>query len=391
MDGVVIKVNDYRLQEELGSVSRHPRWAVAWKFPPVQRRTRILRIVPSVGRTGVITPFAELEPVILSGARVKQASLFNLDEIRRKDIREGDVALVQRGGEVIPNVVKVYPEERPKKGLPEWHMPESCPVCGAPIERPEGEAAAYCTGARCPAQLVQRIFHFGSRRGMDIEGLGEKTIAQMVSTGLVKDAGDVYALTKEDLVAMERMGDKSAENLLAAIEASKDRPVARLIHALGIRHVGETVARLLARAFPRLDDLAAADEDALVAVGGVGPVVAKGVVTFFRSRDARIVIEKLRKGGVRLEEEASAGGARPLAGKTIVLTGTFEGWSREELKEKLEDLGAKVASSVSKKTDHVIAGASPGSKLQKAQEIGTPVLDEEGLKKLLAEADGSTA
>jgi DNA ligase (NAD+) len=387
MDGVVIKVNDYRLQEELGSVSRHPRWAVAWKFPPVQRRTRILRIVPSVGRTGVITPFAELEPVILSGARVKQASLFNLDEVRRKDIREGDVALVQRGGEVIPNVVKVYPEERPPEGLPEWSMPESCPVCGAPIERPEGEAAAYCTGARCPAQLVQRLFHFGSRRGMDIEGLGEKTIAQMVSTGLVKDAGDLFAITKEDLLAMERMGDKSAENLLAAVAASKDRPLARLVHALGIRHVGETVARLLARAFPRLDDLASAGEEALLAVNGIGPVVAKSVATFFGNPDSRMVIEKLRRAGVRLEEEERSTGPKPLAGKTVVLTGTFDAWSREGLKELLEDKGAKVSSSVSKKTDYVIAGTSPGSKLEKARELGRPVLDEEGLKKLLAEVN----
>jgi DNA ligase (NAD+) len=384
MDGVVIKVNDYRLQEELGHVSRHPRWAVAWKFPPVQRRTKILHIVPSVGRTGVITPFAELEPVILSGARVKQASLFNLDEVRRKDIREGDIALVQRGGEVIPNVVKVYPEERPPGGLPEWQMPDSCPVCGAPVERPEGEAAAYCTGARCPAQLVQRLFHFGGRGGMDIEGLGEKTIGQMVSTGLVKDAGDLYALGKEDLLAMERMGEKSAENLLAAIEASKDRPLARLVHALGIRHVGETMARLLARAFPRIDDLASASEEALLSVAGIGPVVAKGVATFFGNPDTGIVIEKLRKAGVRLEETERAGAARPLVGKTFVLTGTFEAWSREKLKETLEDLGAKVSSSVSKKTDYVVAGASPGSKLEKAKELGRPVLDEEGMKKLLA-------
>jgi DNA ligase (NAD+) len=386
MDGIVIKVDDYHLQEELGYVSRHPRWAIAWKFPPVQRRTRILRIVPSVGRTGVITPFAELEPVMLSGARVKQASLFNIDEVRRKDIREGDIALVQRGGEVIPNVVKVYPEERPPGGLEEWRMPEACPVCGAPIERPEGEAAAYCTGARCPAQLVQRLFHFGGRGCMDIEGLGEKTIGQMVSAALVRDAGDLYALTREDLLAMERMGEKSADNLLEAIEASKDRPLARLIHALGIRHVGETVARLLARAFPRLDDLASANEETLISVAGIGPVVAKSVATFFGNPDTRVVIEKLRKAGVRLEEKERAGGPRPLAGKTFVLTGTFESWSREGLKEKLEDLGAKVSSSVSKKTDYVVAGASPGSKLEKAKELGRPVLDEEGLKKLLAES-----
>ncbi|MGH8248841.1 MAG: NAD-dependent DNA ligase LigA, partial [Gammaproteobacteria bacterium] len=294
MDGIVIKVDEFRLQEELGWVSRFPRWALAWKFPPIPRRTRILRIRPSVGRTGAITPFAELEPVILSGARVKLASLFNLDEIRRKDIREGDIALVQRGGEVIPNVVKVYPEERPPEGLPEWEMPDLCPVCGAKIERPENEAVSYCTGARCPAQVVQRIFHFGGRSAMDIAGLGEKTIQQLVDAGLVHDVGDLFSLTVEQLVELERMGKKSAQNLVAALEGAKDRPLARLVYGLGIRHVGETVAQLLAGAFRKLDGLAAAPAGELLNVAGIGPIVAQSVVTFFHNPDTRLVIDKLR-------------------------------------------------------------------------------------------------
>jgi DNA ligase (NAD+) len=391
MDGIVIKVNDLRLQEELGWVSRSPRWALAWKFPPVQRKSRILRIIPSVGRTGAITPFADLEPVVLSGARVKQASLFNLDYIRRKDIREGDAALVQRGGEVIPYVVKVYPEERPPEGLPEWKLPEECPACGARIERPEGEAVAYCTGARCPVQMVQRIFHFGSRGAMDIGGLGEKTIEALVNAGWVADVGDIFYLQRERLLELERMGEKSVENLLSAIRRAKDRPLWKLIYGLGIRHVGETVAQLLSRGFHRLDDLAAAGEEELAKVHGIGPVVAKSVATFFRNPDTRVVIEKLRAAGVRLEEEAGPAGPRPLEGKTLVLTGGFEGYTREGLKSLLESLGAKVASSVSKKTDYVIAGADPGTKLARAQELSRPVLDQAGLTRLLEEARAQAA
>ncbi|HVR74633.1 MAG TPA: NAD-dependent DNA ligase LigA, partial [Planctomycetota bacterium] len=387
MDGIVIKVDDFRLQEELGWVARSPRWALAWKFPPVQRRTRVLKIMPSVGRTGIITPFAVLDPVMLSGARVKLASLFNMDEIRRKDIREGDIALVQRGGEVIPNVVKVYPEERPEGGLPEWQMPEACPVCGARVERPEGEVAAYCTGARCPAQIVQRLFHFAGRGGMDIEGLGEKTIDQMVRAGLLADAGDIFFLSREKLLELERMGEKSADNLLAGIDRARDRPLARLLNALGIRHVGETAAKLLARAYPKLDDLAAATEEDLVREARIGPVAAKSAVTFFQNQDTRVVLDKLRAAGLRLEDETERPGARPLTGKTFVLTGTFEAWSREKLKEVLEDLGAKVSSSVSKKTDYVVAGANPGTKLDKAKELGRPVIDEAGIKAMLGELE----
>jgi DNA ligase (NAD+) len=385
MDGIVIKVDEVRLQEDLGWVSRFPRWALAWKFPPIQRRTRILRIKPSVGRTGAITPFAELEPVILSGARVKLASLFNLDEIRRKDIREGDIALVQRGGEVIPNVVQVYPEERPPEGLPEWQLPKKCEICGAKIERPEGEAVAYCTGARCPAQVVQRIFHFGGRGAMDIGGLGERTISQLVDAGLIHDVGDLFSLTVAQLLDLERIGPKSSENLISAIEQAKDRPLARLVYGMGIRHVGETVAQMLASAFRTLDALSSATEEDLLSVSGIGPVVAQSVVNFFQNPDARIVIKKLRRAGVRLQDEARPEGPKPLAGKTFVITGTFAAYSREKLKELLQSLGGKVASSISKKTDYVLAGADPGSKLDKAKQLGRPVLDEAGLQQLLEE------
>ncbi len=386
LDGIVVKVDDLAWQRELGAVSRSPRWAIAWKFPPVQKTTRVKRIAVSIGRTGAVTPYAELEPVILSGARVKQASLFNMDEVERKDVREGDWVLVQRGGEVIPNIVQVFPERRPPDGLPRWTMPERCPVCGARIERTPGEAVAYCTGVDCPAQRVQRIFHFGGRGAMDIAGLGEKTIVQLVEAGLVKDLGDLYSLRKEQLLALERMGEKSAENLLAAIEASKSRPLARLIYGLGIRHVGETVAERLASAVSSLDELAAMPEEKLMEIEGIGPVVARSVATFFAQEATRRVIEKLRAAGVNFRGEPRPKARTRLSGKTFVLTGTLDSLSREEAKAALEALGAKVASSVSKKTDYVVAGKDPGSKLDKARELGRPVLDEQAFLALLSEA-----
>jgi DNA ligase (NAD+) len=280
--------------------------------------------------------------------------------------------------------VRVFPEERPPEGLPEWHLPEVCPACGAAIERTEGEAVAYCTGARCPVQLVQRLFHFGSRGAMDISGLGEKINVQLTEAGLVHDVGDLFTLTREQLLSLNRMGPKSADKLLAAIAAAKDRPITKLIHGLGIRHVGETVAVILAKAFPKLDDLVVADEARLLQVHGIGPIVAKAVVKFFHNPDIRLVIEKLRSAGVRLEDVAVDTGPQPLIGKTFVLTGTFVGYSRQGLKSLLERLGAKVASSVSKATDYVVAGSDPGTKLTKATELGRPILDEDGLHALLS-------
>ena len=302
LDGIVIKVDDFGQQQELGTVAKSPRWALAWKFPPVQRTTRILRILPSVGRTGVITPFAQLEPVILSGARVRQASLHNLDEIRRKDIREGDWALVQRGGEVIPAVVQVFADRRPREGLPEWQMPSNCPVCGSPVERAEGEASAYCTGVACPAQLTGRIVHFGSRGAMDIRGLGERTVVQLTEAELVHDVGDLYdrsRLSLHSLAALDRMGERSAENLLEALEQSKSQPLRRLIYGLGIRHVGETVAARIAAGVTGLDQLLAMDQAALESIDGIGPVVAASVAVFFAQPATREVVDKLKRFGGR--------------------------------------------------------------------------------------------
>jgi DNA ligase (NAD+) len=388
MDGIVIKVDDFALQDRLGAIARSPRWAIAWKFPPAQKTTRILKILPSVGRTGAMTPFAVLEPVLLSGARVKQATLHNLDEIRRKDIREGDIALVQRGGDVIPGVVQVFPERRPPEGLPEWQMPDRCPVCGAPVERAEGEAVAYCTGAACPAQLVQRILHFGSRGAMDIAGLGEKIVSQIVEKGIVRDVGDLYdseRVNRTVLAALDRMGAKSADNLLAQIDASRSRPLPRLVYALGIRHVGETVAERLTANVSSIDELSAMSEESLKAMDGIGPVVARSVCTFFGQEQTRSLIEKLRRFGVRLTGDPRPTGPAPLSGKTFVLTGALGSMSRDQAKKRLEALGGKVASSVSKKTDYVIAGTDAGSKLEKARELGRPILDEAAFLDLLAQ------
>lgn len=386
MDGVVVKVDDFDLQDRLGAIARSPRWAVAWKFPPVQKTTRILRILASVGRTGALTPYAELEPVVLSGARVRHATLHNLDEIRRKDIREGDYALVQRGGDVIPAVVQVFPDRRPEQGLPEWNMPDHCPVCGAKVERVEGEAVAYCTGASCPAQLVQRVFHFGSRSALDIAGLGEKIIQQLVDREIVHDVGDLFdedRVNQPSLEGLERMGKKSAENLLREIERAKSRPLARLVHGLGIRHVGETSAQLLVGEVASLHELAAMSQEQLEAVDGIGPVVAESVRNFFEEERNQQIIEKLRRFGVKLEAEPKQTGPAPLAGKTIVLTGSLASLTRSQAKERVEALGGKVASSVSKKTDYVVVGTDAGSKLDKAKKLGRPILDEDQFLKLL--------
>ncbi len=390
MDGIVIKVDETKLQQDLGFVSRSPRWAIAYKFPPMQRVTKLVDIFVSVGRTGQCTPFALLEPVVLAGATVRQASLFNEDEVKRKDIRPGDYVIAQRGGDVIPNVVAVVKERRPPEveaAVP-WKMPDTCPDCGSKLERAEGEAAWYCKNWSCPTQVVQRIFHFGGRGGMDIGGLGEKTIEQLVRAGLVADAGDLYFLTKDQLVALERKADLSAENLLAAIDASRNRPLARVIHALGIRHVGETVAELLARHFGSLDKLAAASADEIDAIEGIGPVLAESVHAFFESEPAKALVAKLVRGGVKTEGERGPEGPKPFAGKSFVVTGALEAFSREGVKELLQSLGAKVAASVSKKTDYVVAGTGTegGSKLAKAKELDRPVLDEAEFKELLAKA-----
>ncbi|MGC8834025.1 MAG: NAD-dependent DNA ligase LigA [Armatimonadota bacterium] len=384
IDGVVVKVNSLALQTELGQVSRSPRWAIAYKYPPDQATTVIREIRVQVGRTGALTPVAIMDPVPLAGVTVSRATLHNEDEIARKDIRVGDTVVIQRAGEVIPEVVRVVLEKRPP-GTKPFKMPTQCPVCGSAVERPEGEAVARCTGIACPAQLRERIRHFASRDAMDIEGLGTALVEQLVETGLVKDPGDLYYLKnrRSELVSLERMGEKSADNLLKAIEDSKNRSLDRLIFALGIRHVGSTVARALAERFRTLDALANASAEEIAEVPGVGAVIASSVHTFFQQLSNKAVIEKLRAAGVKMTmDEAPEAGEKPFEGKTFVFTGTLSSMTRSEAERLVVQLGGHAASSVSKNTDYVVAGENPGSKLTKAQQLGITILTEEEFKRM---------
>ncbi|SDC03144.1 DNA ligase (NAD+) [Cupriavidus sp. YR651] len=386
IDGVVYKVNAVPEQEQLGFVSRAPRFALAHKFPAQEMTTVVEDIEVQVGRTGAITPVARLAPVFVGGVTVTNATLHNEDEIRRKDVHVGDTVIVRRAGDVIPEVVAVVLERRPE-GARAFVMPTACPVCGSHIERLEGEAIARCTGGLiCAAQRKQALLHFAQRRAMDIEGLGDKVVEQLVDQGIVHTPADLYKLGVAKLAALDRMADKSATNLLAAIEASRETTMNRFIFALGIRHVGEATAKDLAKHFGKLDNLMAADEAALLEVNDVGPVVAQSIAGFLAEPHNVEVIEQLRAAGVHWPEtEPMARAPLPLAGKTFVLTGTLPTMSREDAKERLEAAGAKVAGSVSKKTDYVVAGAEAGSKLERAQALGVPVLDEDGMLALLAE------
>ena len=388
VDGVVVKVDSVALQEELGFVSRSPRWAVACKFPPRQEVTRVEAIKVSVGRTGAVTPFAELVPVRVSGVTVSRATLHNLDELRRKDVRIGDWVVVQRAGDVIPEVVAPIPERRDGSEQP-FDMPSTCPDCGSEVTRAEGEVVFRCTGGmRCPAQVKESLFHFASRRAMDIDGLGEKLVDQLVERGLVRDVADLYALTHAELAGLERMADKSATNLVDAIEVSRHRPLERCIHALGVRMVGEHVARVLAAHFRTLDALMAATVDELQAVHEVGPKVAENVVEFFRQEVNRDVLRRLREGGVdfppvEAPEVPDQVGGPDLTGKKFVFTGGMATMTREEAGALVLARGGQVAGSVSKKTDFVVAGSDAGSKLQKAEALGVAILDEAAFRALL--------
>lgn len=387
IDGVVYKVNAIPEQEQLGFVSRAPRFALAHKFPAQEMTTTVEDIEVQVGRTGAITPVARLAPVFVGGVTVTNATLHNEDEIRRKDVHIGDTVIVRRAGDVIPEVVAVVLERRPADARA-FVMPTVCPVCGSHVERLEGEAIARCTGGLiCAAQRKQALLHFAQRRAMDIEGLGDKVVEQLVDHGIVHTPADLYKLGVAKLAALDRMADKSAANVVAAIEKSRETTLNRFIFSLGIRHVGEATAKDLARHFGKLDNLLAADEAALLEVNDVGPVVAQSIANFLAEAHNVEVIEQLRAAGVHwTETEPTARAPLPLAGKTVVLTGTLPTLSREDAKEKLEAAGAKVAGSVSKKTDYVVAGAEAGSKLDKAQALGVPVLDEDGMLKLLADA-----
>ncbi|MEO7392863.1 MAG: NAD-dependent DNA ligase LigA [Ramlibacter sp.] len=384
IDGVVYKVNSLSLQRQLGFVSREPRWAVAHKYPAQEQLTTVEGIEVQVGRTGKLTPVAKLAPVFVGGVTVTNATLHNEDEARRKDVRVGDTVIVRRAGDVIPEVVAVVPEKR-KHDAPQFTMPRFCPVCGSEAVREEGEADYRCTGGLfCGAQRKQAILHFGQRRALDIEGLGEKLVDQMVDGNVIKTLPDLYRLGLVALASLDRMADKSAQNVLAALEQSKHTTLPRFLFGLGIRHVGEATAKDLARHFGKLDTIMDADVAQLLEVTDVGPVVAQSICMFFQQPHNREVVEQLRACGVTWEEgEAAVRAPRPLAGKTVVLTGTLPTLSRDEAKHLLEAAGAKVAGSVSKKTDYVVAGAEAGSKLDKARELGLTVLDEGGLKELL--------
>jgi len=384
IDGVVYKVNRLDQQRALGFVARAPRFAVAHKFPAEEAVTELLGIDVQVGRTGAITPVARLKPVFVGGATVTNATLHNEDELRRKDIRVGDTVVVRRAGDVIPEVVRAVPGTR-QPGAPEFRMPTRCPVCGSSVVRLPDEAVARCTGGLfCPAQRKQALLHFASRRALDIDGLGEKIVDQLVDGGLVETPADLYRLTLADLARLERMGEKSAQNLLDALERSKDATLARFVYALGIRNVGEATARDLASHFGALERLMDADEAALETVSDVGPVVAASIAGFFGERHNREVIRALRKAGVTWEEGAPRAAATgDAAGKTFVLTGTLPNLTREGATELILSRGGKVSGSVSKKTDYVVAGADPGAKLARAEALGVTVLDEAGLRRLL--------
>ncbi|MFI5176964.1 MAG: NAD-dependent DNA ligase LigA [Vicinamibacterales bacterium] len=387
-DGVVVKLDDLALRDALGATAKFPRWAVAFKFPAEQATTRLLKIDVNVGRTGAVTPFAVLEPVRLSGTTVQMATLHNEQEIARRDIREGDVVLIEKGGDIIPKVVKPILSERPEGAQP-WKMPDACPFCQSRLVRPEDEVVWRCENPSCPARIRRSLLHFASRRAMNIEGLGESLVDQLVATGLVKDYADLYALTVDRLAALERMGKKSAANLVAEIDTSRRAELWRLLHGIGIRHVGEGGAKALADAFRSIPALRAAPVTALETVPDVGEVVARSVRAFLDAPPNQDLLDRLARAGVRTEDPAPAGGrpARlPLRGQTFVLTGSLESMSREQASARIAELGGKVAGSVSRNTTWLVAGGEAGSKLDKARALGVAVLDEPAFLALIMEA-----
>ena len=384
IDGLVVKVNSTALQDEFGTTNKAPRWAIAYKYAARQAETKVLSIVVQVGRTGALTPVANLEPVVLAGTTVSRATLHNPDEVKRLGIRIGDWVLIEKGGDVIPKVLKVIEAKRTGEEKT-FRMPRKCPVCGGEISRPEGEVVSRCVAADCPAQLEGRLLHFASRRAMRIEGLGESLVHQMVESGKVHDAGDLYGLTLEDIAGLERMAKKSASNLLAQIEASKQRDLANLIYALGLRHVGDRTATTLARQFGSLEALSKATVEELDDVPEIGLTVAQSVRDWFDDEGNVALCERLAAAGVKTKMEKLSGPADDsFTGQTFVLTGTLSGFTRDEARLAIESRGGRVSGSVSKKTDFVVAGEEAGSKLAKATELGVTVLDEEAFKKMLS-------
>jgi DNA ligase (NAD+) len=386
IDGLVLKVNNYEQRERLGLRSKSPRWVIAYKFEKYEAKTRVNKITVQVGKTGAITPVAELEPVQLAGTVVSRSSLHNADEIRRKDIREGDMVIVEKAGKIIPHIVRVEKHERTTE-LPEFPFPTHCPECQTELVKDEGGVYIRCPNPICPAKVQERIRFFASRDAMDIEGLGDKLVEQLVESGLVKTYGDLYRLKLESLLELERMGKKSAEKLLAGIEASKSRGLARLLSALSIRHVGQRVGRLLAEHFGSIEALQASSQEELSAVNEIGPAIAASVFEFLRSDYGVETINDLKQLGLRLEEEkkssaAAAGGV--FTGKSLVVTGTLTKYKRNEIEELIAQHGGRASSSVSSKTDYLVAGAEAGSKLEKATKLGVKVITEEEFEQLLS-------
>lgn len=386
IDGMVLKVNSLRIREEIGSTTRNPRWAIAYKFPAQQTTTKVRDIIVQVGRTGALTPVAVLDPVRISGSVVQRATLHNEDEIKRKDVRIGDIVLVQKAGEVIPEVVKVIKEKRTGKEK-EFVMPAQCPVCGAKVFRPEGEVVSRCNSLTCSAQTKERIRHFASRNAMDIEGLGPAIIDQLVEKDLIKDISDLYFLKRDDLISLERMAERSADNLLDAIEKSKEKSLANLIYGLGIRYVGVHTSEVITRYYPTLDKFKKASLEELIEINEIGPKIAESIILFFKEKEDLAIIERLRSAGLNFSQEEEIRrkekGTQILAGKQFVLTGTLKDFTRTQAKEIISELGGRVTGSVSKKTDYVVAGEDPGSKYQKAQKLGVTIINEEEFKKLI--------
>ena len=385
-DGAVVKVDSIALQARFGATAHHPRWAIAFKFAAQQAITRVLNMSISVGRTGALTPTADLEPVRIAGVTVSRASLHNEDEIRRKDIRINDTVVVERAGDVIPQVVRVMMEERPADSAP-FVMPTECPICSTAVYRPAGEAVARCPNAACPAQIKERLLHYGSRRAMDIDGMGTAIVEQLVDRGLVTDFADLYHLDATTLAGLDRLAAKSAGNLVAAIDRSRERGLARLLHGMGIRHVGERVASILASRYRIIDNLMQAPAEELAEINDIGMVIAESARQFFTQEENQRTIERLRAAGVKLDEPMAASDAAPvaqtLAGKIFVLTGSLPTLTRNQARDLITAAGGRVTSSVTRKTDYVVAGEEPGSKFQQAERLEIPILDEDRLQQLL--------
>ncbi len=384
IDGMVVKVNSFAQQRALGATSKSPRWMIAYKFPAERVKTKLLDIKVQVGRTGTLTPVAVFKPVLVAGTTVTHASLHNEDEIKRKDIRLGDTVIIEKAGEIIPQVVEAVVSARTGREK-RFAMPGKCPVCGAGTKREEGEVAVRCENVFCPAQLKESIIHFASRTAMDIEGLGESITEQLVEKGLVKDYGDIYYLKAGQIMELERMGDRSAKNLEDAIAGSRNRPLNRLIYALGIRHVGEHIADILAKRYGSIDNLCGQKKEGLEKVNGIGPIVAASIEEYFSNKTSGTVLQKLGDAGVKMEDAARKSASSRLEGRTFVFTGELKGFSRADAEQAVRDLGGSVSTSVGKKTDYLVAGEKPGSKYDKAKKLGIKTIDEEEFMKAIKE------